>query len=156
MLKRTSVKVGDIFQILTSEGVCYGQVIHTHPKYKFIVAIFREFFTKQPDTFEELVSYSPQLITPFLIQHAIKQGLFSLVDNAEVAEIHKNFPIFRDTNNLRKDGKTLWWFWDGKREWKVERELSKEEKKYPSCSLPSAPQLIQWIETNYRVEKDYI
>lgn len=156
MLKRKTVKIGDIFQIQTKDGICYGQVINTHKDYKFIVAIFREFFSKQPESFQELTSISPQLITPFLIQNAVNEGLFSLVSNERVAKPLKKFPIFRDTNNLRKEGRTLWWFWDGTKEWKVDRKLTDEEKKYPSCSLPSAPLLIEWIQNDYRVERDYI
>lgn len=59
MSNRKTVKVGDIFQILTSEGICYGQVTHTHPKWKFIVAIFREFFPKPPKGFTEIIAQEP-------------------------------------------------------------------------------------------------
>ena len=203
MMKRKTVEIGDVFQIMTSEGGCYGQVIHTHPEFKikipaprsgvfplfahaplmlrsrlvasrlfallqsrrkrrrmyperFIVAIFRKFFSEKLNDFESLISEEPQIITPFLIQDAVRQGLFTLIDNVPVSERHKKFPVFRDTNNLRKDGKTMWWFWDGDKEWKVERPLTEEEKKYPSYSLPSAPLLIERIENNYRVEIDYI
>jgi len=156
MIKRKTIKVGDVFQILTSEGVCYGQVIHTHPKYKFVVAIFREFYSKRPLDFAPIVAQTPQLITPFLIQHGVKQGLFTLVDNIPVADQHKAFPIFRGTNNPGEGDETLWWFWDGEKEWRIDRPLIDEEKKYPRKALPSAPMLIEWIENDYRVERDYI
>jgi hypothetical protein len=156
MLKRKTVKLGDIFQILTSEGVCYGQIIHTHPKWKFVVAIFREFFAKEPSDFIPVVSKEPQIITTFLIQHSVKQGLFSLVANVPVAEHLKIFPIFRATNNL-KGNDTMWFFWDGEKQWKVHRPLTEIEKRYPEGpSLPSAPLLIEMIEKDYRVERDYI
>lgn len=156
MLKRKTVKIGDIFQILTSEGVCYGQVINTHPKWKFVVAIFREFFSKKPKDFSEVVCNEPQFITTFLIQDAVRQGLFALVDNVPVAEGLRDFPTFRGTNNLKGDD-TMWFFWNGEEEWKVQRPLTEEEKKYPKGpSLPSAPLLVERIEKDYRVERDYI
>lgn len=156
MLKRKTVQVGDIFQILTSEGVCYGQVINTDPKWKFVVAVFREFFSKPPKDFSELVSTEPQFITTFLIQDAVKKGLFTLVDNAAVSQGLSQFPTFRGTNNLKGDD-TMWFFWNGQEEWKVHRVLTDEEKKYPEGpSLPSAPLLVEMIEKDYRVERDYV
>ncbi|MGM4986342.1 MULTISPECIES: Imm26 family immunity protein [Rhizobium] len=156
MLNRKTVKIGDIFQILTSEGICYGQVTHTHPKWKFVVAIFREFFPKPPKDFTEIVAKEPQFITTFLIQDAVRQGLFQLVANVAVSEHLAAFPTFRSTNNLKGD-ETMWFFWAGGTQWKVHRPLTKGEKKYPrGPSLPSAPLLIEMIEKNYRVERDYI
>lgn len=156
VIRRKTVKIGDIFQVLTSEGVCYGQVIHTHPKYAFVIAIFREFFSKAPDSFDELVKSEPQLITTFLIQYAVRQGLFSLVANVPVSDRLKKFPTFRSTNNLHDDA-TVWWFWDGDKQWKVDRPLTDEEKKFPrGPSFPSAPLLIERIQNDYRVERDYI
>jgi len=150
------VQVGDVFQILTSEGVCYGQVINTNPKWKFVVAIFREFFSKEPKDFEKLVSSEPQFITTFLIQDAVRQELFSLVANVQVSATLKEFPTFRSTNNLKGDD-TMWFFWTGEKQWKVHRPLTDEEKKFPrGPSLPSAPLLIEMIEKDYRVEGDYI
>ena len=156
MLRRRTVKVGDVFQILTSEGVCYGQVINSHPKWKFVIAVFREFYSKEPETFETLVLKEPQLITTFLIQAAVRRGFFSLVANVPVAPALRDFPIFRGTNNFKGDD-TMWFFWDGEKEWKVQRPLTDDEKKYPTGpSLPSAPLLIERIETNWRAERDIV
>lgn len=156
MAKSKNIKVGDIFQILTSKGVCYGQIINTHQEWKYIVAIFREFFSKEPSDFTTLVLQEPQLITAFLIDEAVKQGLFKIVDNVPVDSRLSEFPIFRGTNNLKGDD-TIWWFWDGINEWKVDRELTESERKYPEGpTLLSAPLLIELIEKDYRVERDYI
>lgn len=156
MTKQQIIKIGDVFQILTSKGICYGQVIHTHPKWKFVIAIFREFFKKEPDDFSKLLNTEPQIITTFLIEDAIQQGLFSLVTNVPVPEHLGIFPIFRATNHLNGED-TMWFFWNGKEEWKVKRSLSDEELRYPEGpSLPSAPLLLEMIENDYRVERDHI
>ncbi|MGL3609085.1 hypothetical protein ACSV9I_21455 [Rhizobium sp. G187] len=156
MLNRKTVQIGDIFQILTSEGVCYGQVTHTHPKWKFVVAIFREFFSKTPEDFRSVVANEPQFITTFLIQDGVRQGFFSLMANVDVPGHLSQFPTFRSTNNLKGDD-TMWFFWCGDKQWKVQRPLTDDEKRYPrGPSLPSAPLLIEMIEKNYRVERDYI
>ena len=156
MTVRKNVKIGDVFQILTSEGVCYGLVTHKHTQWKWVVAIFREFFAKQPADFAEVISREPQFITTFLINHAVQRGLFSVVASVEVPKHLAQFPIFRGTNNLKGDD-TMWFFWDGEKEWKVHRPLTDEEKKYPKGpSFPSAPLLVERIEKDYRVERDYI
>ncbi len=156
MLKRKTVKVGDIFQILTSEGVCYGQVINTHPKWAFVVAIFREFFSKTPKDFEDLVKTEPQFITTFLIQDAVRQRLFALVANVPVSEKLQEFPVFRSTNNLKGDD-TMWFFWSGEAQYKINRPLREHEKKFPRGPMfASAPWLIEMIQNDYRVERDYV
>ncbi|MCV0349037.1 MAG: hypothetical protein K5863_03120 [Nitratireductor sp.] len=156
MLKRKTVQIGDVFQVLTSEGVCYGLVTHTHPKWKFVVAIFREFFTEPPIDFSTVVSKEPQFISTFLVQDAVKQGLVNLVANVPIPSHLSAFPTFRSTNNLKGDD-TMWFFWSGDKQWKVQRPLTEEEKKYPKGpSLPSAPLLVERIEKDYRVERDYI
>ena len=113
MLKRRRVRVGDVFQILTAEGVCYGQLIHTHPKWAYIVAIFREFFDEAPEDFEAVVSKEPQFITAFLVQSMVRGRFFQLVANVPVHPRHREFPIFRGTNNLGSGERTILWFWDG-------------------------------------------
>jgi len=156
MLSRKNVKIGDVFQILSSEGVCYGLVTHKHPRWKFVVAIFRDFYSKSPKDFSELFDKEPQFITAFLIQDAVKQGLFNLITNVPIPEHLRLFPVFRGTNRLNSE-ETMWFFWDGDREWKVHRPLTDEERRFPEGpSFPSAPLLIEIIEKDYRVERDYI
>ena len=156
MLKRKTVKVGDVFQILTSEGVCYGLITHSNEKWGWVVAIFRDFYDKAPKDFAEVVSKEPQFITTFLINVAVRQGLFALVAEVEVPSHLSSFPTFKGTNNF-KGNETMWFFWNGKEEWKVHRPLSDIEKKYPEGpSLPSAPLLIEMIENNYRVESHFV
>lgn len=156
ILKRRTVKVGDVFQILTSKGVCYGLVTHTNIKWRFVVAIFRDLYTKEPEDFDAVVAGVPQITTTFLIQEAVSSGLFALVAHVDLPGHLRNFSTFRSTNNLKGD-QTLWFFWEGQTQRRVERPLTDKEKKYPrGPSLLSAPLLIEMIQNNYRVERDYI
>lgn len=156
MLKRKTIKIGDVFQILTSEGVCYGLVTHSNEKWGWVVAIFRDFYDQAPTDFAELVSKEPQFITTFLINVAVKKGFFALVAEVDVPAHLSDFPTFRSTNNLKGD-ETMWFFWAGEKQWKVHRPLTDVEKKFPrGPSLPSAPLLIEMIEKDYRVERDYV
>lgn len=150
------VKVGDVFQILTSEGVCYGQVTHTHPKWKYLVSIFRDFRSKEPDDFAEYVRQQPQFVTPFLIGTAIQRGFFAVVANVRVAPENAEPIIFRGTNNPGCGSETVWWIHDHNGSQRLDRPLMDHEKKYHRQALISAPLLIEMIEKDYRVERDYL
>lgn len=155
MAKRISI--GDIFPILTPEGVCYGQVLHTHQKWKYVVGVFYDFPNKMPDDFAEYVNRRPDYVTMFLINAAVSQGIFSIVSNVPVAECNAAFPIFRNANNPGQGDATIWFFWDGAREWRAGSPLSEEEKRYPrGPSLPSAPYFLEMIQQGYRVERDFL
>lgn len=156
MNENRSVSIGDVFRLSTSKGDCYGQVINTNKKWKYVVAIFRRFFQDDPNDLNEVLQEQPQIITTFLAQDAVNQSLISIVDNFPVASKLRQFPTFRATNNLKGDD-TMWFFWDGEKEWKVHRPLTNEEKRYPvGPSFPSVPLLIERIENDFRVEKDFV
>lgn len=155
-LSNHKVSVGDIFQILTSHGVCYGQVTHIHSKWKFLVSIFRDFRNKPPEDFADYVTQEPQFITPFLIQEAIQRGYFAFLINVPVAQQNAKPVIFRGTNNPGCGNETLWWLIDERGERRIDRPLTEEELKYPDEALISAPVLIERIENDYRVERDYL
>jgi len=155
MAKRVSI--GDIFQILTSEGVCYGQVLHKHVKWKFVVGVFYDFPAKRPADFTDYVNRVPDYTTLFLINIAVSQGLFSVVGTVPVAPCNATFPTFRGSNNPGQGDATIWFFWDGKREWRASGPLSETEKRYPrGPSLPSAPLFVELIQKQYRVERDFL
>jgi hypothetical protein len=149
-------KVGDVFQILTSEGVCYGQVTHKHPTWKYLIGIFRDFRSKEPEDFNEYVNQIPQFVTPFLIGTAIQRGYFAVVANVPVAQENAKPITFRGTNNPGCGEKTIWWLIDESGERRLERPLTNEELRYPRDALISAPLLIEMIEKDYRVERDYL
>ena len=145
-----------MFQVVISEGVCYGQVVNTDPKWKFVIAIFWTFHAEEPADFTDVVSAESQFITTFLINHAVKRGLLALLGNVPVAEHLKEFPVLKATNNF-KGPDTLWFFWKGDQEYRVARPLTDEEQKYPQGpSFPNLPLLIEMIEDDYRVDRHYV
>ena len=153
---RILIKIGDVIEISHRAGISYGQVINTNKRYKFVLAVYEGSYNVRPDDLDSIVSQRVQFITLFLVQDAVNQGIFDLIGNTSVPLNLKRFPIFRTTNNPGQGRKTMWWFWDGENEWRVDTPLTWEQKQYPKRSLPSAPVLIDWIENNFRVEKDYL
>ena len=40
------IKLGDVLQVLTSEGVAYAQVTHKYSKFGFLIRVFSGFYAK--------------------------------------------------------------------------------------------------------------
>ena len=143
------VKLGDILQVLTSQGVAYAQVTHKHPEFGFLIRVFPGFYNKQPKYFSTLVEGEPQFSAFLVVQSAVNQGLLSVVENISVPDRLKIFPTFRSRNGGA--GGSLW-LWDGKESFRLERELRPNELEYPTEGIISAPLLVERIENNYRAE----
>jgi hypothetical protein len=156
MRTRIRLKIGDIFQILSREGICYGQLLYRNKEWGKIVGVFRDFYDKEPKDFQAVVDRKPDFISIFPIGRAVRQGMFSIVGNTPVAECNKQSTLFRSSNNPGLGDETDWWFWDGENSYRIGRPLTEEEKKYPKRGMISAPLLIERVEDDYRVERDYL
>ncbi|WP_434608436.1 hypothetical protein [Pseudomonas sp. R1-7] len=143
------VKLGDILQVLTAQGVAYAQVTHKHPEFDFLIRVFPGFYNEKPKDFSAVVEREPQFSAFFVVQSAVNQGLLSVVENVPVPESLQVFPIFRSRNG--SPGGSLW-LWDGKDSSRLEREFRPDELKYPTEGIISAPLLVERIEKNYRAE----
>ena len=152
-LKRKTVQIGDLFEILTAKGICCGQVINRHERSGYIIAIFGDFYERRPKDLTELVWKRPHLILEFPIQAALRQGFFPLIANVERHPSLKTFPTFIGINPYRADNPN-WFFWNGLEEWWRKGELTEEEKRFPQFgSVPSLSLLIKWIQEG-RTDRD--
>lgn len=152
MAKR--IKIGDIIQILTSEGVAYAQVTHKHEEYGHLLRVFEGFYTKEPKDFSEIVRCITQFSTFFPIQTAVNKGLFTVAGNTSVSKANQQFPIFRSCSYGKNGERGPWWLWDGEQEVMLKRDLTEEEKRFPKRGIISAPLLVERTEKGYRVEID--
>lgn len=143
------VRLGDVLQILTSQGVAYAQVTHKHPEYGFLIRVFPGFHKEQPKDFSVIVKSEPQFSSFFVVQSAVNQGLLAVVANVPIPESLQAFPMFR--SRAGGPGGSLW-LWDGRELFRLEREISSEELKYSTRGIISAPLLVERIEKNYRPE----
>lgn len=110
------VKLGDILQVLTSQGVAYAQVTHKHSEFGFLIRVFPGFHNQQPKDFSVVVEGEPQFSAFFVVQSAVNQGLLSVVGNVPVPEKLQAFPTFRSRNG--GPGGSLW-LWDGKESFRL-------------------------------------
>ncbi|WP_394887062.1 hypothetical protein ACG873_20275 [Mesorhizobium sp. AaZ16] len=152
MAKR--VRIGDVMQILSSQGVSYAQVSHKHTQYGFLIRVMPGTYDRKPQEFSAVVDQEPQFSTFFLVQTGINQGLFAIVANVPVAPRNQAFPTFRTTGYGRNGERGSWWLWDGQDEVRLDRLLTDAEKRYPLRGIISAPLLVERIDKGYRAEID--
>lgn len=147
MAKR--VKLGDVLQVLTREGVAYAQVTHKHREFGFLIRVFPGFHAQVPRDFAEVVAVEPQFSTFFPVQTAVNQGLIAVVGNVPIAPALEAFPMFRMCAG--GPGGSLW-LWDGETEVQLRRAFTAEELHYPDRCIISAPMLVERIEQGYRAD----
>lgn len=145
MAKR--VKLGDVLQVLTSEGLAYAQVTHKHVDFGFLIRVFPGFNKEAPQDFAAVVADEPQFSTFFPVQAAVTKGLISVVANVPIVPALASFPMFRMCGG--GPGGSLW-LWDGLTETMLKRPFTAEEMHYPDRCIISAPMLVQRIEQGYR------
>ncbi|MDF9756706.1 hypothetical protein ACVWY1_004276 [Pseudomonas sp. TE6288] len=141
------VKLGDILQVLTSEGVAYAQVTHKHPEYGFLIRVLPGFHAQPPSDYTALADAEPQFSVFFPVQSAVNQGLLTVVGNVPVSPVLQALPTFRA--RAGGPGGSLW-LWDGEDEVRLDRGLTAQEQYYPVRGIISAPLLVQRIEQGYR------
>lgn len=144
-------KLGDIVQILTSEGVSYAQLTHIHPEYGHLIRIFENRYKKLPKDWAEVGRRPVQFSTFFPLQSAVNQLLVAVVANHPVPDELATFPTFRSRNGTR--GGSIW-IWDGGTSTKLDRSLREDEYCLPVRGIVSAPLLVERIETGYRPQVD--
>lgn len=146
------VKIGDVIQILTSEGVAYAQYTHKNNTYGYLIAVFEGFHPQKPKDFSKVVGVKPQFFTFFPLQSAINQGLFSIVANVPVSDQNTEFPKFRTCHYTKEGLKVNWAIWDGENTIVLGRDLTEDEKKLSMDGIISAPLLLERIEEGYHPE----
>lgn len=143
------IKLGDVLQVLTSQGVAHAQVTHKHSEFGFLIRVFTGFHNVQPKDFSIVVNGELQFSAFFVVQSAVNQGLLSVVANVPIPERLQLFPAFRSRNG--GPGGSIW-LWDGNEALRLEREIYSEELKHPTRGIISAPLLVERIENDYRAE----
>lgn len=138
------VKLGDVLQVLTSQGIAYAQVTHKHPEFGYLIRVFSGFYDAPPEDFSAVVSGPVQFSAFFVVQSAVNQGLLSVVANTPVPESLQVFPTFRSRNG--GTGGSIW-LWSGGDAVRLERCLLPEELLYPTEGIISAPLLVKKLQS---------
>jgi len=151
------IRIGDIIEIPTKKGLVYAQYTHEHsepPHYGSLIRICSGFYNERPKDFS-IIAKSDTLFHIFVpLQASVNANLVEIVSNETIPTKAKKIPVFRGGLIEPKINKVLtWWFWDGKKEWKV-GEITKEQRKIPILSIVTVPCLVEKIESGWTPETD--
>lgn len=76
------------------------------------------FFDERPPDLSEVVKQKKNFVTFFALEVAVNRKIFEVVDNCEIPESAKRFPLLRAAGPVNRQGKVHdWCLWDGEREW---------------------------------------
>lgn len=154
MAKR--VKIGDVIEITTAEGLVYAQCSHKNKEWGHLLRILPGFHEERPCDYSILVKLKESFVVFFPLQAAVSKGIFQIVANEEVPPEAQKFPLFRAAGYSDKQGYVHdWWLWDGEKEWQIGR-LTEELKKLPIRQIINDTLLIEWIETGWTPSTDPI
>jgi len=146
-------KIGDVIEIPTAKGLAYAQYTHQHAREGGLLRVFKELHAQRPQNFAEIVKGPMRFSVLFPVRVAVWRDIFKVAAREEIAEHNKPFPIFRVTNDLPKERASLWWFWDGEKEWRV-GAITEEQRHMPLREIPNDTLLIERIESNWTPAND--
>jgi hypothetical protein len=145
------IRVGDVVEVPTSNGLAYAQVSHIHNEKQSahgpLLRILPGFSTKRPERFDELVAQESTVRMFCALSAAVRKGICEIVGNVPVPEKDREFPIFRATDDPAGISGN-WSFWDGQKTWFVGK-ITAEQWKMPRRSMCDGVLLRERIEQGW-------
>ncbi|WP_141100995.1 hypothetical protein [Roseateles aquatilis] len=148
------VKIGDIVEIETKDGLRYGQYSDRHKSYGAVLRMFGGAYSIRPESFDEMVQQEPVFICLVPLGAAVSRGIFAVAGNAALPLAVIKFPLFRSgivdpsTRKVR-----TWWLWDGESEWRI-GDLTEAQRKLPIRGVWNDTMLIHRLESGWTPETD--
>lgn len=151
---KRNVKIGDVIEIPTKKGLFYAQYTHLHKTHGGLIRVFDSHFKDRVNDFSKLVKDPVRFSTFFPVAAAIKKGIFNVVAHEEISAQNQPFPVFRNgVADPQTKKVSVWWFWDGEREWKV-GTITPEQRKMPIAAVWNDTLLIERIESGWTPGND--
>jgi hypothetical protein len=148
------LKIGDIIEIKTEKGLVYAQYTHNNKLMGTLIRVFQKFYPDRPRSFNEIVNGDIRFVTFFPLKEAVKRNIVEIIDNCNIPDKAKKFPIFKNGVINSLTGKVdTWWLWDGEKDWKVGK-LNSEQQSYPIQEIWNDTLLIERIVSEWRQEND--
>ena len=148
------VKIGDVVEIRTRQGLAYAHYTHKHKLYGALLRVFNGIHDAPLNTYEDVVTQRPAFSVFFPLSAAVNKKIVSIVGNVAVPSEAQIFPIFRGGTVHPSTHKVeVWWLWDGEREWRV-GDLTDEQRTFPILGVWNDTLLIERIESHWTPETD--
>jgi hypothetical protein len=152
MAKR--IRLGDVIEIGTQNGLAYAQLTHIHPRFGPLLRILRGIDQTRPRNLRSVVGRETQFQTFFPLQQAVNRKIVAVIGNEEIPDPWKAFPVFRSgipDPGTRKV--STWFLWDGERAKRIEK-LTTAQARLPIKELVNDTLLIERIESGWTAESD--
>ena len=141
-----NIKIGDVFEIHTDLGLCYGQLTHRHPTHTDVLRIFKPKLEKRPSDFSYILNQEVEHTVLCNVAAGFKSGILERVASKCVRIDLQPFPNFRNSNRSPQEPENDdWWIWNGETETRVGK-LSTEQMKYPRMAIRNFASIKSLIE----------
>lgn len=148
------LRLGDVFEIPTSEGFACFQYINSAEQYGSLIRVFSGVHVRSAVDAADTNRSDVQFLCFFPVKAAVAMGVVSRIGNAEIPPEYRDFPVFRAGVVNPVSGKVdHWWFWDGTREWPV-GDLTESQRRMPIRGVWNDTLLVERIESGWRAELD--
>lgn len=108
------LNLGDVVEILTSKGLAYVQVTHTHVVYPEVIRILPGHYQKRPPL-ADLSSAKTRNVAMIplggAMEHKKIQG--EKIGSAKIPKSDKKFPTFKMPIRGKRGEIVYWWLWEG-------------------------------------------
>lgn len=148
------LKIGDVVEIATKNGLRYAQYTHKHKQYGALLRVLEGTYEVRPEIGSDFVKSKSVFVCFFPLNAAVQKGIVSVVCNLDVPVEARPFPVFRAgvvDPATRKVG--VWWLWDGEKEWRI-GELTPEQRRLSIRGVWNDTFLIERLESGWTPEAD--
>ncbi|MCI0571579.1 MAG: hypothetical protein L0Y66_12555 [Myxococcaceae bacterium] len=148
------VKVGDVLEIPTPEGLAYAQYVGKHPEYGDAIWVVPKVFEKRPGDLRAVFEGESGYLTFYPVRAAVTQGLVGGVAPLPVTPGRSIPPTLRRAGARAAGGRVLTWVISTGPEEVVRKELSETEARIPIAAIWNHELLQQRITQGWRPERE--
>ena len=148
------LKIGDIVEIGTPQGMAYAVLTHKHAQYGALIRVLGKIHEDRPSDASEILVHDVQFSCFFPLGAAVARKIVSVVGTVQLPAELATFPVFRTGVVDPATGKVrVWWFWDGTTEWAV-GELTTEQRQVPIRGVWNDALLVERLLAGWTAESD--
>lgn len=145
------LKLGDLFELETSEGYAYVHFIYKDNKLGELIRILPQLYNARPSNLGEIVSHQERFMVFFPLSIARKRKIVNYVGNYNIEGYNK--PKYMRTEYTVK-GEFLGWHIIDTETWqrRLVKSLTSEEKKLSPWGIWNDTLLIERINQNWNID----
>lgn len=153
LANRKKIRVGDLLEVQTSQGISYVQYVGRHPEYGDVIRVLPDSFQHRPPDFTALLAERGYLAF-YAAQAAVTQGLAEIVGSYAVPAALDVPRTVRRPGARERTGEILTWVIESDGHETVRKQLGEAEKQLPIAVIWDHELLIRRMAEVWSPEKD--